>query len=258
MSISAAIGWIEGDRAQLAVFEALRDTRDKETALLVAKAALRAAMGRYGPEPDFAVPGDLNVPAPVVPPQPEQALTVAESTRPDIISLRRKVAKAEADLTVQHRNAYPAVSAMWGFSEQYQKSQGFPDVPSYDVNIIANVPLFDRNQGNIRKAESTLSQNGANLEAQLVALRAEIVQDVEQYATAYRNVTANDAQELEAARKVRDSINAAYEIGGRPLTDVFDAQRAYYDTYLLVITSRSNYWHSLYKMYAALGEQVSR
>jgi cobalt-zinc-cadmium efflux system outer membrane protein len=252
------IGRIELDRARLALFEARRDTRDKETALVTAKASLRAAIGRYGPEPDFTVAGDLNVPKPVEPMKPEAAVELAERLRPDIVSLRRKIGKAEADLRVQEHTAYPSLAGMIGFSKQYQESQGFPDVSSYDAAVVVNVPLFDRNQGNIRKAQSTLMQSSANLQAQLVALRAEIVQDVQQFQAAYQNVSADDQPELEAAKRVRDSINAAYEIGGRPLTDVLDAQRAYYETYLLIVTSHSNYWHSLYKLNAAIGEQVLR
>jgi outer membrane protein, heavy metal efflux system len=253
------VGRIELDRARLALFEARRDTRDKETALVTAKASLRAAMGRNGPEPEFAVAGDLDVPKPAEPLRGEEALAMAERLRPDIISLRRKIGKAEADLNVQRHNAYPSLAAMLGFSRQYQvEALGVPDANSYDAAVVVNVPIFDRNQGNIRKAESTLAQNGVNLESQLVALRAEIVQDVQQFQAAFNNVSSDDARELESAKKVRDSIDAAYEIGGRPLTDVLDAQRAYRDTNQLYISSHSNYWHSLYKLNAAIGEQVLR
>ena len=63
-------------------------------------------------------------------------------------------------------------------------------------------------------------------------------------------------QELQIATKVRESINSAYALGGRPFTDVLEAERAYRDTYSLFISSHSNYWHSLYKLNAAIGAQI--
>jgi len=250
------IGAVELDRARLAVFDAGRDLRDKETALVSAKAALRAAIGRNGPESDFAVAGSLEVLKPMAPIKSEDALAIAENSRPDINSLRRKIAKAEADLRVQQKTAYPTLSTQGGLSRQYQTSLGFPDASSYDVSLNVSVPLFDRNQGNIRKAQSTITQSDLNLEAQLVSLRAEIVQDAQEFQTAYQNVTSDDPQELQTATKVRESINSAYALGGRPFTDVLEAERAYRDTYLLFISSHSNYWHSLYKLNAAMGEQI--
>ncbi len=121
-----------------------------------------------------------------------------------------------------------------------------------------SVPLFDRNQGNIAKAESVQRQTSLNLRAQLVDLRSEVEQAVKAYQTAYVTVTTDDPAHLKAAENVRDKIRAAYELGGRPLIEVLDAQRAYRDTYRLYITGRSGYWHALHRLNAAIGKQVLR
>ena len=60
------------------------------------------------------------------------------------------------------------------------------------------------------------------------------------------------------AENVRDKIRAAYELGGKPLIEVLDAQRAYRDTYRLYITGRSTYWHTLHRLNATIGRQVLR
>jgi len=62
----------------------------------------------------------------------------------------------------------------------------------------------------------------------------------------------------ETGPEVRDSITKAYDVGGRPLIDVLDAQRTYRDTYRLYISSRANYWRSVYKYNSAIGKQVTR
>lgn len=40
------------------------------------------------------------------------------------------------------------------------------------------------------------------------------------------------------------------------LLEVLDAQRNYRETYRLSITSRANYWRSVYKFSSAIGKQV--
>ncbi len=70
-------------------------------------------------------------------------------------------------------------------------------------------------------------QTSLTLRAQLVDLRAEVEQAVKAYQTAYVTVTTDDPTQLQAATNVRDTIKMAYELGGRPLIEVLDAQRAY-------------------------------
>jgi cobalt-zinc-cadmium efflux system outer membrane protein len=56
---------------------------------------------------------------------------------------------------------------------------------------------------------------------------------------------------------VRDSINKAYEAGGRPLIDVLDAQRNYRETYRLFIESRANLGRAEARYHALLGRKVT-
>jgi cobalt-zinc-cadmium efflux system outer membrane protein len=252
------VGDIEVERIRLAVLDTQREVRSREKTLAVAKASLRALMGAMGPDPEFRVAGSLDVVELAVPLAAEGALALAEEWRPDLISLRRQVAKAEADLNVERHKACPTVTPAAGLSRQYQKAAiGSVDGSSFDLSLTLSVPIFDRNQGNIRKAQATQAQVAYNLEAQLVALRGEIEQAAEEFRVAARNITS-DAEQLKTARTVRDGIEKAYEFGKLTVLDVLDAERAYRDTYRTYILGRSTYWHSLHKLNAAIGKQVLR
>jgi cobalt-zinc-cadmium efflux system outer membrane protein len=120
------------------------------------------------------------------------------------------------------------------------------------------VPLFDRNQGNRAKAQSVAAQNGFNLQAGLVDLRAEIEAVVQDFSTAYENARSVAGEQVKLAAEVRDSITRAYDAGGRPLIDVLDAERSYRDTYRLYISARANYWRAVYRYNSAIGEQATR
>jgi cobalt-zinc-cadmium efflux system outer membrane protein len=187
----------------------------------------------------------------------EEALPLAEQNRPDIASLRLRIDKAARDIHNEKTKAYPAVTPQLGYTHQFQqKAIGFPDADSWMMSVNMPLPFFDRNQGNIAKAKSVFVQNTLGLEGGLIDLRAEVVQAVHEFDTAYRTATAVAAEQLKLAAEVRDSINKAYEAGGRTLLDVLDAQRNYRDTYRLYITSRANYWRAFYKLNAAIGKQV--
>ena len=120
------------------------------------------------------------------------------------------------------------------------------------------VPLFNRNQGNRGKAASVVSQNNFELQTGLLELRAEVEQAVQSLRTAQQNAASVAQEELRLAAQVRDSIGKAYESGGRPLIDVLDAQRNYRETYRIFVTSRADYWRSLYKYNSAIGKQVTQ
>ncbi|MCS6924686.1 MAG: TolC family protein [Candidatus Binatia bacterium] len=252
-------GTIELDRIRLAVFDSQREARNRETALAVATAQLRAFLGLTDAPPTFAVRGSLDVPTPATPLSVENVLALAEQHRPDVLALRLQLAKAETDLRVEQKRAYPQVIQTVGYTRQFQeKAIGFPDVNAWGVGIDVSLPLFDRNQGNRAKAQSVQRQTHLNLRAKLVDLRAEVEQAVKEYQAAYVTVTTDDPARLTVAENVRDKIRAAYALGGKSLLEVLDAQRAYRDTYQLYLTSRAHYWRALHRLNAAIGRQVLR
>ncbi|BBL69456.1 cytochrome c [Methylogaea oryzae] len=252
------VGTVELDRVRLSIFSSRREVRAREVALEGALSRLRAFLG-YTDAAALKIQGSLDIAKLPQPLSSEAAFAVAEENRPDLIALRRQVTQAEANVQLEERKAYPEVTPRVGYTRQFQeKAVGFPDASSWGVGVDMSVPLFDRNQGNIAKARSIQTQSELNLNAQLVALRAEIDQAVKAYDSAYQVLTTDDPGQLDAARNVRDKIRAAYELGGKTLMEVLDAQRTYRETYRLHIAARSNYWHSFYGLNAALGKQVLR
>src|SRR5439155_25803334 len=132
---------------------------------------------------------------------------VAEQERPDLISLRWQVNKADADIRVERTRGFPTVTPSFTFTRQFQeKAIGFPDASSYGVTLNMSLPVFDRNQGNVVKAQATQAQTYYNLLTQLVSLRAEIEQAVQEFRAAYVNVTSDDPKQLKLAQSVRDRI----------------------------------------------------
>jgi cobalt-zinc-cadmium efflux system outer membrane protein len=250
------VGAVELDRARLAVYDAQREARSREVALAGARSRFRAFLGPAGIDPALDVVGSLDVSKPLAGPPVDEALRLAEQVRPDIISLRRQIAKAEAAVQSEMAKGCPSLTPTFELTEQFQHSIGQPNMPTWDVSVNLSLPLFDRNQGNIAKARSTQAQAAFVLRSQLNDLRAEIEQAVDAFRAAYANVKANDPEQLRVAREVRDKIEQAYKVGGKTLLELLDAERAYRDTRRTFTLGQSSYWHSLHKLNAAIGKQV--
>lgn len=247
---------IELGRLRLDLARSRQLVRDAETTLVSAKAKLRAMIGRADSDPVFDVEGSLDAPLDVVLPPADEGFEKALRNRPDIQSYRWKSAQARANVVSETRKAYPEVAPMFGYTRQYQqKAIGFPDANSWTAAVSVSLPFFDRNQGNRAKAASVIAQREYEYQAALADLRAEIESASQEFRAARANAAGMAAEQLKVAREVLDSIAAAYQVGGRPLLELFDAQRNYRDTYRAYITSRANYWRSVYRYRAVIGQQ---
>ncbi len=249
---------VELNRIRLVLLSSRRSWRDAESTLVAAKAKLRALLGRPEADATCDVVGTLDGPLTAEALPAHEAYAMATENRPDILSLRRKVAKAQADVVVERRNALPEVKPHVGMGYQFQEAIGTTDINTWGIGIETTVPLFNRNQGNRAKAASVVSQSNYELQTGLLELRAEVAQAVQSLVTAKQNAASVAHDELRLAGQVRDSIGKAYEVGGRPLIDVLDAQRDYRETYRIFVSSRADYWRSLYKYNSAIGKQVTQ
>ncbi|MFQ3593338.1 MAG: TolC family protein [Gemmataceae bacterium] len=250
---------VELGRIRLDRLRAEQSVRDAENNLVAAKARLRALMGKTDTDPLFDVAGSLEEVSISEIPALEEAFLVATQNRPDIEALRRRIDQANASLVSERRQGLPSITPQAGLTRQFQrKAIGFPDASSWGVGLEMSVPLFDRNQGNRLRAASVAVQQHYELQAGLVELRSEVIQADKELRTVQANAKAVAEEQLKLAAEVRDSLNKAYEAGGRPLIDVLDAQRNYRETYRLFIESRANLGRAAVRFNAVVGKKVTR
>ena len=224
--------------------------------MVTTKVALRVLLGRAGDAPDFDVEGAVEVEQPTEPPAVDDALQIAAVTRPDILSLQHQVDRAEAEVQSQTAQAFPDLSVQLGYTYQRQTPIGSPDVSDYGAGLTVGLPLFNRNQGNIAKAQSAARQARLALEAGRLQVRADIERATTALRVAYVGVTADDPANLKMATSVRDRIEAAYRDGGRPLLDLLDAERAYRDAFRQHIALNVDYRRAVAAVNTAVGKRV--
>jgi outer membrane protein, heavy metal efflux system len=251
-----SVGTIELDRVRLAVLAAHRELLRTEADVDTAMARLRARLGPALANATLEVRGSLELASTPDAPSLSDALRTAEASRPDVLAARRGVTRADAELALERRNAYPNLAVSVGYSRQFQTSLGVPSINAWGAGLDTTLPIFDRNQGAIAKAQAAQRQSSALREAILLSLRAEVEQALREYKVARDIVTQDVLGTLSAAHDAREKILESYRLGGKTLIEVLDAQNAYREAIRLTIEARAGFWKAKHALNAALGKEV--
>ena len=248
---------VEINRIRLDILQNRQTVRDVETALVAAKARLRALIGRSDRDLDFDIAGTLDALLTTNTLGAAEAFDLAVDNRPDVKAIKARMIQTEANVIVEDRKKYPELIPMLGWTRQYQvAAMGQPDAGSWNASLTTQLPFFNRNQGNRAKASSYAVQAKIDYEATLVALRAEIETTAQELKAARNNAEAVAGEQLRLANEVLQSITDAYEAGTRTLVEILDAQRNFRETNKSYISMRAGYWRALYRYYSATGKQI--
>jgi cobalt-zinc-cadmium efflux system outer membrane protein len=145
------------EQAQLALAEAAESFADAQESLAVLvneppemTAALEPRGGLYDRLP---------------PPPPLEELTrLALACRPDVRSLRVGVGRARAEVDLQRANRFDDVFLFYDpITIQDNSPSGKPSASSWALGLTCALPVYNRNQGNIARAESNVRQTREEL-----------------------------------------------------------------------------------------------
>lgn len=118
---------------------------------------LAAAVGR--PDlPPTPLAGRADAPAPVLPAEALAARVVEQHT--DLLTARNSLAQAEVNLALQKRMPIPDIS-----TNNYHQYDNVAQTYQFGVQIGVQLPIADRNQGNIRQAAAKIARARADVAA---------------------------------------------------------------------------------------------
>ena len=116
--------------------------------------------------------GSLRVDAPPPPPL-DELVRLAAGCRPDLRAVRIGVTRARAEVDLQRANRFDDLFLFYDpITYQDMGPYGKQDATSWAVGLTFSLPVFNRNQGNIARAESNVGQTRtevASLERRVVA-----------------------------------------------------------------------------------------
>jgi cobalt-zinc-cadmium efflux system outer membrane protein len=234
---------LELSRSRVAALQFQNDVRQQDTRLRAARLHLGATIGRIPADETLDAVGELrNDPQPAV---PEAIRAAALDRRPDLRAVRTDRARSTADLRLQLANGVIDYTV----SGEYHRQQGAEvSGNSYGAFMSMPLPIFNRNQGEIARAQVQAQQ----LEAKVRMLEADIGTEVRnayaQYTTSRQIVDTIEGQMLAQAQDVRTATEYSYRAGEASFIEFLDALRAFNDTVQSYNIARADYARSLFAL----------
>ena len=240
---------VELARSRLAALQFRNDVEQQTAKLTVARTRLAALLGRRAAPDAVDVIGDLRRDSEIL--DREAVRTRALEARPDLRAARSDQARSVADLRLQLANG----KIDYTISGEYHRLEGGGLIGNnYGIFFSAPLPIFNRNQGEIARAQTQQQQ----LQAKTRALEADIATDLDSAFTEYTSargiVERIERDMLAQARDVRTTMEYSYRRGEASLVEFLDAVRAFNDTARSYNEARADYARSLYALDAISGK----
>src|SRR5262249_47414554 len=165
------------------------------------------AMG--GLEPDLSISADF-----------DSLWSTAQQRRPSLVAIRGQQAAARGGLFLAQRERLPVPSLSAG-TQLTQSVNGTSALFGFSVPL----PLFDRNQGAIARAESQVRAQSLAVEAELAEARAEIERATTVLAKRRQALNALESRVVDRIPVLRRMSEDAYREGGADILELLDAMR---------------------------------
>lgn len=246
----AAGALAEGDfyRISLQKLQFEQDVSAAEVALVQSKAALRQLLGYETVAENFDVTGALAFTTPA-PPSLDDLERQALASRPDLLAALSAVQLAQNTAALEHANRARDVSGDVDYSHTG------PD-NTFGVGVAIDLPVHDRNQGNIAHSEIAVRQAEQTAAATRVAVITDVVSAYAAFQTSAKVVGLFQSGYLSQAQQSLDISRYVYQQGAGTLLDLLDAERTYRDTQIGYLQALAAYMTSVQQVNFAIGKQV--
>lgn len=239
----------EGDYLKISLqklqFE--QDVSAAEVALVQAKAGLRQLVGYDTVTEDFDVAGELAYRATVV--SLEALEREAIAARPDLQSARANTKLAGSTLGLARANRVRDIT----LEAEYDRNG---PVNGVGVGLSLEIPVHDRNQGEIARSQYALAQARESESAARVFVLTDVVNAHAAFRTNEKVVSLYESGYLEQARQSREISRYAYAKGATGLLDLLDAERTYRATEIAYRQALAAWMTSVEQLNYVVGRQV--
>jgi cobalt-zinc-cadmium efflux system outer membrane protein len=240
---------VELRRTQLAALQLQNCVLQSQTKLRLAKERLQLLMGRAVPAADFDIIDEPRRDPPPV--SLDEVERLALDLRPDLQALKCDQARLQAEIRLQLAQG----KVDYSIGAEYRRQQGVAGRGnSLGFFFSIPLPIFNRNQGEIERAQ----REGWRLDARGAALEVEIRNEARnawlQYETARALLADIENDMLKQARQVLDTMEFSYRRGEASFVEFLDARRASNETTQSYNEARAEYARSQYLIDSTIGK----
>ena len=232
---------VELERSQVAALQYQTEVRQAELRLRQSKTALQLLLGRAGMALEFDVAGSIRRDTGML--LLEDLRTRAQAQRPDLLAVRQSQARNQADLRLQLAQGKIDYTAGVEYRRQ-QAANAYGN--SIGLFFSAPLPVFNRNQGEIVRAQRETEQAAAQIRALSARVENEIAATWQQYTTSRGLLEDIETNMLAKAKSVRERTDYSYRRGEASFIEFLDAQRSFNEVMQSYNDARAGYARSLY------------
>jgi cobalt-zinc-cadmium efflux system outer membrane protein len=237
----------EVSRAQIAVTRARLDRRQAESALRTARYVLASS---WGAEPNFGeAQADLYAFRPL---QTFDSLVARIERNPVISRFASEARLRDAELRLARAQARPDLEIGFGV-RRFEESDDTALVAGFSMGL----PLFDRNQGGIREAQSMRRQSEAERQAAIVRVRAVLYAVYEEMASARARCQSLRDEAIPQALIALEQTKAGYERGRFSFLELLAAQQEMLELRSAAIDAAADYHRLLAELERVTSEPLN-
>ena len=224
-----------------------QDVSAAEVGLVQARAGLRQLLGYDAVADDFDVVGELKYTPQTM--DLESLKQQALDSRADLQAARSNVDLAKNNVSLQLSNRARDLSGDIDYSHTG------PD-NTMGVGVSIDLPIHDRNQGNIAHSQVQLRQATESELAARYLVLTDVVSAYAAWQTSQKVVSLYESGYLNQAQQSLEISRYVYQRGAGSLLDLLDAERTYRDTQLGYRQALAAYMTSVQQLNFVVGKQV--
>jgi len=245
------------DRADVQREMALMAVQDASAALARARQALAVLLNLPPDAVDcLELRGSLGG-ADLTLPTLDELLHVALTVRPDLNAYRLGIQRAQSEVQLAKADRWADVFVLYTpWQLQNNTAIGAQNATSWSLGALVTLPVFNRNQGNISRAQSTVAQTIIELQGREQQVSAEVRRAYREYTTAHDAVQRYQSNILPRARRIRDDKLRLFKAGSESILAFLAAQKEYNDVVRQYLETSVRYRRGALRLNTALGQRI--
>ncbi|HWB09576.1 MAG TPA: TolC family protein [Pirellulales bacterium] len=241
---------IQHDAAAIGLDRAQNQLRQAQHALAAMLAIPPDAAER------LEIRGVIRDKAPPPPPRDELVQT-ALTVRPDLAAFRLGIERARADLRVYRKEVFEDIFVVYSpWQLQNNHSIGAQNATSYSFGLLGTMPLYNRNQGDIRRAQLNVAQSRVAWQAMERQAIAEVDRALLEYQISRQSVERLEKTVLPRSERVRQGVIKLFQQGEKSFLDVLDAQRQHNEIVRQYRDTAIAHRRAMLRLNTAVGQRV--
>ena len=191
------------------------------------------------------------------PPTGDDLIRIAIDNRPDLNAFRLGVERAKGDVRLAKANRLNDIYVLYQpYTFQNNAPFGTKSATSWALGVTVPLPVYNRNQGNIRRAEINVGQT----EVQMNALVRQIINEVQQAEKEYQ-VSREAVQRIEtilrpSAERVLQTVRRQYEEGQIDVITFVNARQEYNQVVRQYLDTLIRHRQSMLGINTAVGRRI--